>query len=61
MLLQIISALHDIGLTTEGMFCFLPGFERCLAFPLMGPTVAERRNLSFGDVNRQRHLIPILR
>ena len=46
MLLKINGALHDIGLTIEGMFHFLPDLEHWLASPSMGPTITERRNLS---------------
>ena len=46
MLLKIMSALHDIGLTIEGMFPFLPDLEHWPAPSSMGPTVAEQRSLS---------------
>lgn len=45
MLLKIMSALHDIGLTIEGMFRFLPDLEHWPAPSSMVPTVAERGNL----------------
>ena len=46
MLLEIMSALYDIGLTIEGMFRFLPALEHWSASPSMGPTIAIRGSLS---------------
>ena len=58
MLLEIMSALHDIDLTLEGTFCFFLTFNTGL---LLHPWA---RLLPNGEVfrayNGQRHLLPIL-
>ena len=46
MLLEIMSALHDIDLTINGMLRFILDLEHCLASPSMSPNIAKRRSLS---------------